>query len=296
VECVPRGEYLGVGLAVFLFAKITAAPVRHLAGWWGTDIAEQAADADRTIELIVFAAYWTLLVLYILLSAGRSVNEWPCVQCLAMSIAAVLPASQLALTLVYWHAYLHWQYWLFLILPAAFTTLSKLPHGIRKPWAGVVLPFVAVLVAGVENMLAPMNGVANADASAMLGWGTRQSADDREAMLKTEVDEIRSERRLRRNVLLAGWLIANIGFGVLPLVFRFEKVVLKCLLVFVAVQWTVYLVLANFYSLWLYFAIREADSHLAIQDPDLDCESCSMHQELIASKACDGSAFKAIQV
>jgi len=226
-----------------------------------------------------------------LLSAGRSVSELPRFQNVAMGFAAVVPVSQLALTLVYWHSYLHWQFWLFLLVPPAFNTVSKLPHGIRKPWAAILLPFVGILVAGVENMLAPMNGVANADASAMLGWGTRQSADDRESMLKMEVEEIRCERRLRRNVLLTGWLTANISFGVLPLVFRFDRLVLKCMLAFVVAQLTVYLVLANCYSVWLYLAIRRADSDPAIQDPDLDCESLSMHQELIASKASDTGGF-----
>lgn len=291
LECFPRGEYLGVGLTVFLFTHITAAPVRDLTGW-GTDAAEETTVPDRKTELIVLAVFWTFLVLYILLSAGRSVSEWPRIQGLAMGFAAVVPVSQLALTLIYWQAYLHWPFWLFLLAPAAFNTLSKLPHGIRRPWAGVLLPFAGVLVAGVENMLAPMNGVANADASAMLGWGTRQSADDREAMLKMEVEEIRSERRLRRNVLLAGWLTANISLGVLPLVLHIERVVLKCLLAFVAAQLTVYLVLANCYSLWLYFVTRKADSYPAVQDPDLDCESCGMHQELIASKVSDARAIK----
>merc|ERR1712129_114707 len=111
-------------------------------------------------------------------------------------------------------------------------------------------------------------------------------------MLRMEVEEIRSERRLRRNVLLAGWLTANISLGVLPLVLHIERVVLKCLLAFVAAQLTVYLVLANCYSLWLYFVTRKADSYPAVQDPDLDCESCGMHQELIASKVSDAGAVK----
>jgi len=133
-----------------------------------------------------------------------------------------------------------------------------LPHGLWKPWAGMVFPLIAVLVSGIENVLATINAVANADAGSMLGWGTRQGARERAALALLEVQEVREKRRVARNALLACWLFANYSVGVLPFALGIELIVLKFMYAFAAIHLMLNMTLGCCYSFWLYWTLTKA--------------------------------------
>jgi len=175
-----------------------------------------------------------------------------------MGIAVAVPVLQLAITLAYWHAYLHRPFWVIIFTSFALNNLAKLPHGLWKPWAGMVFPLIAVLVSGIENVLASINAVANADAGSMLGWGTRQGARERAALALLEVQEIREKRRVARNALLACWLFANYSVGVLPFALGIELIVLKFMYAFAAIHLMLNMTLGCCYSFWLYWTLTKA--------------------------------------
>jgi len=250
VELLLRGQFLGVGLAVFLFANITGSPLRDMME--GTFPSE---PSDRTAELLVLALFWAFLVPYIMLAVGRPVKDLPHLHYIAMSLAVTVPLLQFAITLVYWHAYLHWAFWLLIFISFALNSLSKLPHGLWKPWAGVVLPVMTVLVSGVENVLGPITAVANADAGSMLGWGTRQGARERAALAKMGDQDLREKRRTARDAALACWLFANFCVGALPFALGIDSIVLKFMLGFAAANLTLNMTFGCCYSCWLCWAL-----------------------------------------
>jgi len=255
LECLfIRGEYLGSGWAVLAFTKVTAPPLLDLTGLGFPRDASGGHGRTSVVELLVFTLVWTALVLYVVLSAGHPVADRPRVHQAAMGISVVMLASQVLLAFAYWKVHLFWSFWAFLLLPVVFTYLIRFPHGLRKSWAGAVLLLAGVAFGGIENLLAPMAGLANADASAMLGWGTRQDAGERAALAKLEVQGVREGRRQVRNKLLACWLAVNIGVGVTLLLLGLERFGLQCLLAFVAVNLAVNLTVGVGYSMWLWIA------------------------------------------
>jgi len=252
IELCFRGQFLGVGFAVFLFAKLTGPPLRDLMR------GELPSDSsDQTAELLVLSLYWAMLVPYIMLVVGRPVKDLPHIHGFAMILAVAVPVLQLAITLAYWHAEYHRPFWLLLFTSLALNGLAKLPHGLWKPWAGIAFPLVGILASGVENVLGPITAVANADAGSMLGWGTRQGASERAALAKLQDQGLREKRRMARNALLACWLFANYSIGVLPFALGVDTVVLKFLVAFAALHLILNVTLGCCYSFWLYWALAD---------------------------------------
>jgi len=190
-----------------------------------------------------------------------------------MGLAALLPASQLTLTVAYWQAHRYWQFWALQLAPAAFVSLARLPHGVRAPWAALALPLALPLVYGIENALAPLLGVANADASATLGWGTRQGTGERAALARLE-DQGREQRARARRRLLAGWLLANGLLGLLLEALCRRVAVLKGMLAFVAARMVLDMILCSWYSAWLHFSTargseaKTADDRIALMESE----------------------------
>jgi len=251
-----RGEFLGSGWAVLAFTKVTVPPLLDLMGLGSSKhaLGGQGRTSVIDFELLVLTVVWAALVLYIVLSAGHPVADRERVHQAAIGISVVMLASQVLLLFAYWKVYLFWSFWAFLLLPVVFTYLIRFPHGLRKSWAGAVLLLAGVAFGGIENLLAPMAGLANADASAMLGWGTRQGAGERAALAKLEVQRIQTERKRARNRLLACWLFSNISIGVTLLLLGMERFGLQCFLAFIATNLAVNLTVGVGYSMWLWLA------------------------------------------
>ncbi|CAK0861205.1 unnamed protein product, partial [Prorocentrum cordatum] len=260
LECFFRGEFLGVGFIVFLFAKISGPPLRQLAESMCNFHGEVLPEDP--VELATAGGPLAGPV------AARDLGGGPtrlrpahCPPRRHRGLAALLPASQLTLPVASLAGP---------PLPAVLGAAAR-PRRLRRPRqaaarpprAALALPLALPLACGIENALAPLLGVANAGASAALGRGARQGAGERAARARLE-DQGREQRARARRRLLAGWPLANGLLGPLLEALRRHAAVLEGTLVFVAARMVLDMILrpqnehpmilCSWHSAWLRFS------------------------------------------
>lgn len=197
--------------------------------------------------------------MYASVAAGVPVNQQPRLHSVAMACSAAAMVLQFSVAFGYWHVHTIPFFWLLLLSAPACTYLVRMPHGIPRPWGGAVLPFLAGLSAGVENVLSPVLGVVNLDGSNR-NWGTRQLNVD---LSEGTAESILAHRRNERIRLAALWFGVNCGSGALLIMSGRTPVVLRALLVLTVVHLLANLFLALAYSIWLRWCSRGYSGVLA---------------------------------
>lgn len=252
-ELLTRGEQLGVCTATVVFAKVLGHPAHHLHDWLLSidsslsDIAVGVWYTRTLASLTIFLLVWVALGVYASLAAGVPVAQQPILHNTAMALSAAAMALQFAVAIGFWQVYKVGFFWVLLLSVPCCTYLIRMPHGLPRPWGGAVLPLLGGLSAGIENILAPVLGIANLDGTNG-NWGTRQ--------LKVDIDqgaanEIISRRRLERIRLATLWFTVNCSCGALLLWSSWTGFALHVLLGLTCVHLLGHLFMALGYSLWL---------------------------------------------
>lgn len=253
-ELFTRGEHLGVCMATVIFSMVLGRPLHRLQqkflseGDAGGDV-QYPWNTPSSCSLAIFLTLWAALAIYASVAAGVPVMQQPRLHRTMIFLSFACMALQLGVAFGFWHVHKIACFWVLLLSVPIGTYLVRLPHGMPRPWGGLVLPLLGGLCTGVENVLCPVVGVANLDATNG-NWGTRQLAVDLET---SSVDCITALRRQKRICLAALWFGVNCGMGALILLSGKAPVVLHVLLALTIVHALVNLLLALGYSVWLKF-------------------------------------------
>ncbi|CAJ1394142.1 unnamed protein product [Effrenium voratum] len=255
--CKPsRWPFWLVHVASFLWTPHLAPATLTL--WFSHLTGEFLEDAGlgRGLGAGVHAALWLVICLYAVLSAGSSVPSKPKMHSAFMGFFMGLGALQMFLLA---HRNL-----CFVAMPLAMSVvllLLQLPHGLRAPWAGLLVLAVP-LAAFVELVQQPVVAVANAD-GVSAKWATREKTEGKMPEAKVAVEDWRKHamaiRSWSRWIFLTAWLFVNFALGAVPLSLGYSGLAGSMVASMLVTNLLLHALLALAYSLWLaFFRARRA--------------------------------------